>query len=289
MKLFKTYTLLSLLWLNPLQETLGQSHVEVTKFETTYLPSQELPGGLYHTQFDVLLPIVVDQSSVIITGFNIDNLFTTQTTHTQATATALKLGVVVTHSEKLKGTYVALPKKTWGSHYSKNRELQLGSLLLWKLSLDSGVKIKSGLYSNNEQFGWFMVPLLGFELRKGRYEINATLPMMANASYDLGSQFQIGANFTANRSTFAMSDKTKSYLEKNLKHIGVFVQKDLGNFRFFTNASIGLNNRVEIYPSDQKTQIVVSPITSNDKRQPQSVHTFQPYSFKCGVKYRIAV
>ena len=147
----------------------GQNHVDLARFHYSNTPQNNFDsiGGSTNVEdfgLDVTLPIQLNDSNAILTGFNIDQVktqFHPMDNFRTVSTVNIKLGYNKKHGEKWSGTYMFLPKIASDFKNITSKDFQFGALILMKYSKKENVKYNVGAYYNSELFGPLVVPLIG--------------------------------------------------------------------------------------------------------------------------------
>lgn len=262
--------------------TAGQSYLDLFQFQYKSTPIngyEEAPGGSRVDEFllDATVPIKLNDRFALITGFIGESLGSqvepNDTNVTQVYATTLKLGVNVQYNDRLSMQYILLPKIASDFIKLGRSDFQLGAVALAKLKKSEDFIWKFGLYYNQELFGPFFVPLLGFYYHRpdSPWEFNLTLPLLAEANYSFSNKIQTGVRFNAFVRTYNLNKEfyteNGEYLQKTSNEIQAFC-------RFFPTKSLvieggvgfTIGRRFDIYDDQYKMKWGLSAFTFGDDR-----------------------
>ena len=203
----------------------GQNYVDLARFHYSNTPQNEFDsiGGNTNIEdlgVDITLPIKLNDSNVILTGLNLDQIKTKihPLGNFQTISTInLKIGYNKKYSKKWSGTYMLLPKLSSDFKKISSKDFQLGALILMKYNKKENLKYNLGVYYNNELFGPFLVPLLGlyFKSQNDKFEANLTLPIWADMNYKLNSWLKVGTNFSAFVRSYHLSENSVYVVKKS--------------------------------------------------------------------------
>ncbi|NQV52495.1 MAG: hypothetical protein HQ500_04895 [Flavobacteriales bacterium] len=230
----------------------AQQYVDLIKVQHAHQlknASGVFPGQSEYsaTSLDFLLPVVISDKAVILTGIILEQTTLSKKQDVCSTiyGTSLKLGVNIKHSDKFIATYLLLPKISSNFKNTNKDHLQIGGVFLGKYILSPTFNVSFGVYGNREFFGPFIVPFAGFYLKKGDWELKATIPINAEVSRSfMEERMAVGLRFDGISRSYFLGD-TDSYIEKANNEVGLFGQYKFGNIitRLTMGHSIGRSLR----------------------------------------------
>ena len=214
----------------------AQNYVDLARFHYSNTPQNNFDsiGGATQVEdfgLDVTLPIQLNDSNAILTGFTLDQI-TTQyhplEPYKTVSSINLKVGFNKKHSSKWSGTYLLLPKLASDFKNITKKDFQFGALALMKYHKKENLNYSAGLYYNSELFGPFIVPLLGlyYKSKNEKFEANLTLPIWADVNYQLNKFMKVGANFAAFVRSYHLGEDAK-YLVKKSNDVFGYLQFNL--------------------------------------------------------------
>ena len=271
--------------------TFGQDYVDLARFHYSNTPQNNFDsiGGNTNVEdfgLDVTLPIQLNDSNAILTGFNLDQV-TTQLhpldNYRTVSTVNLKFGFNRKHSSKWSGTYMLLPKISSDFKSLGNKDFQFGALALMKYHKKENLKYNVGLYYNGELFGPFVVPLLGlyYKSENGKFEANLTLPIWADVNYKLNNFMKVGANFAAFVRSYHLS-KEKAYVVKKSNDIFGYLQFNLTKSVLLqTKAGYTIGRSYKVYNDGDQADFGFSAFRFGDER------TVLNPTFKDGLVFKI--
>ena len=110
----------------------------------------------------------------------------------------LQLGYQKKFGDSANVLFMLLPKIASDLEEPDNQHFQYGGLLLFNRVKNENFEWKYGLYVNTEYFGFFMVPLIGFDWKvTERLRLFGTLPAAMTGEYYFGSHYRSGLKFVA--------------------------------------------------------------------------------------------
>jgi hypothetical protein len=254
----------------------GQDYVDLARFHYSNTPENNfdsLGGGTRVEDFglDVTLPIQLNDSNVILTGFALDQI-TTQLhpldRYRTISSATLKVGFNKKHSSKWSGTYLLLPKLASDFKNIGAKDFQFGALALMKYHKKENLNYNIGLYYNGERFGPFVVPLLGlyYKSENGKFEVNLTLPIWADVNYKLNKFMKVGASFAAFVRSYQLSEDSK-YVVKKSNDIFGYLQFNLTkSILLQTKTGYTIGRSYKVYAADDTADFGFSAFRFGDDR-----------------------
>ncbi len=277
---------------------LGQQYVDLVKIGYHNTPINQfdtLTNGtrIQESNLDFLLPVVLDSNYTLLVGGFAEKLSSktdpTRNNLTEVYSTLLKLGVQIKISKNWKSTWVALPKYASDFKGKINaRDFQLGGLVQFKRTLSRRKNFSFGLYANDELFGPFFVPLLGFYYTNPsqRLEINTNLPLFFDLNYQSLRWLKTGLRFNAMVRSYNLHNPVYQpngeYLNKSTNELSTYLSFSLTHsvlLETLVGYSIGRNYRIY----DIKDQITwgLSAFRFGDTRNQLN------YDFKDGLVFNV--
>ena len=247
---------------------IGYSYTFDAKFEGTD-ESTDVKGF----EAGLTFPIVLNENYALITGGD----FSTHTLqlapgfqNTTLNSTLLKIGLATTHSEKWSSTVVFLPKMASDYKNITSNDFYYGGYLLAKLKKRENLTYRFGAYGSTEAFGFFATPILGvyYKSPNNRFEIDASLPIVADVNYDLGvvtigfDYFGIGRSFNISQDEFS-----QYYVEQSPIEFASYVQYGLLKNSILLRAKVGYtSNKHEVYEQGDQLDFRLSAFSFGDDR-----------------------
>lgn len=222
---------------------------------------------------DFTYPIILNKKNAIITGVDFRSNFLQlfpETEQTNLYSTTLKLGLSTSHSDVWSSTFVLLPKIA--SNYKKisGNDFYLGGFTLLKYKKNENLKYKIGLYASTEAFGLFTTPIIGvyYLSTNQRFEIDASLPISADANYSFGIA-TLGINYYAAARSFNVNEEnsTPIYVEQSPIEFSSYVQFNALQKRVLLCAKVGYtSNNYEVYANNDDLGFRLSAFSFGDNR-----------------------
>lgn len=211
--------------------------------------SQSFPAGYednkgkinlksYHLDFKI--PLVLNKNNVLLLGLSSTkytfDLEQPKYRTINVYRELLQIGHIKKWNEKLKTTFVILPRFNSDANSLDKQNFQFGGLALFSFQLKNNFILKTGLYYNDELYGDFFVPLLGLDWNiSEKLQFFGTLPISANISYYLNKKLTTGLFFRTPSNSFAIENNNqKEYLTLESNEIFTFLD-------FYITKNIVLN------------------------------------------------
>jgi hypothetical protein len=181
----------------------------------------------------------------------------------------LQLGYNKKLGDKWQALLVALPKLSSDFKDISSEDFQYGGILLFTYTKNIKLKYKVGMYYNQEFWGPFIVPLLGFDWQPNdRWDIFGSLPISATASYHLTEKFNTGLYFQAPTSSYRLSENDRSaYLARATNELYWFNEYYITkNIVLQEKVTYSLGRSFRIYGRDDKVDAKISAFAIGDDR-----------------------
>lgn len=272
----------------------AQNYVDLVKINYAATPfnSYDSLNGiktqLQEFSTDITLPIVLDSTKTLLTGVLFEQISLVNQPSSQNTFYTInpKIGLNYKHSEKITGTYLFLPKIASDLQEGLNQKhFQFGGIALYNIKKSSNFKYRFGAYYNQELFGPFVVPLLGFyyQSKNKKLEANFTLPVSADLNYQLIKNIKAGLNFNAIVKSFYASDFNNNYITKTTNELFAYLQINFPSYRVLIEPQIGysVGRSFRIYDTDDKLDFKLSAFKFGTDQKPLN------YDFKDGLIFKI--
>lgn len=216
-----------------------QDYIDLVKVHYANTPVNQFDSATKDTRIqeyglDATLPIKLKNGNAIITGLYFEQISTNvspdNSNLTNVFTINPKLGMNINHNDKWTGSYILLPKISSDLKGFSNKDFQLGAVVLMKYHKTEYTKYKFGMYYNNELFGPFFVPILGFYHLSSnkKWEINASLPISADVNLAWNKKWRTGINFFAFVRSFSLNQpyqgNPNNYLVKSTNEIFTYMQ-----------------------------------------------------------------
>lgn len=182
-------------------------------FASSYKSDASLKNQIHQYALNVFLPKEFKKGNVFLFRIN-SELLQSSVTNLDESATLSSVSMPIgfqfaSKSKKWKTVVMAIPKIA--SNFESaitSKDFQLGGLFLENYSLNPNLKLKAGLYYNNEAFGHFFVPLLGVDWKASeRMHLYGILPTNYKIEYNvIKNKWYTGLDFKSLTRSFHISE-----------------------------------------------------------------------------------
>lgn len=286
-----------LLWATPV---LSQSYIDLARLSYAITPNNDFDNGEEGTPINewnlqIDLPLVLTEKSVLIAGFLGNSLNVgldpSLPDGSQLYSLGMRLGINQVHSETWSATYLLIPK--FSSDFSEGFSdgFQLGVAALFTKTRSKRLKYTFGLFTNTEEYGQLVVPLLGgyYLSQDSRFEATLLLPSVADINYSIGPKIKIGMNFDGLGATYVLHDPnySRAYVTKGSNEL-------FGYLRFPLTSSVLLNVKTgysifrsyKVFDREDKVDISLASVYIGDNRTVLNTGFKDNFIFKFDLIYR---
>jgi|TARA_R100000479_G_scaffold28896_1_gene11212 hypothetical protein len=218
-------------------------------------------------------PVVLNDNHAFITGadFSTNNLqLFPKAERTSLYSTNIKLGLASTYSERWSSTVVLLPKIASDYNNISSDDFYLGGFALLKLQKKENLIYRFGFYGSQEAFGFFTTPIIGWyylSLNK-KFEMDMSLPISADVSYDLGKTtigmdyFGIGRSFNIKK-----ENQPDTYVDLSSLEFAAYWQFNFLEKSVLLRTKLGYSsNNYEVYADGETIDLGLSAFSFGDDR-----------------------
>ncbi|MEZ4721547.1 MAG: DUF6268 family outer membrane beta-barrel protein [Flavobacteriales bacterium] len=272
----------------------AQNYLDVIKLDhteglTQYSDSAHEPTAFNESTADITLPIVISEKTAIVTGTWLEH------SHFQIAdqnprdlySTLLKIGLNHKIDSHWSATLVLLPKLSSDLKVVDKNQFQLGALALMKYEVNPSLSYKFGAYINNDLYGPMLVPIVGLYFNKGPWEVNAALPITADASYGITKSVRVGAKFLGTNKSVRLNDGSDTYIHRINNELSTYLSYRLGNIVVLAHGGYSAGRSFDSYQNGDKMNLAVSALRIGDKRQATSGSFGDGAFVKLALHYRI--
>jgi hypothetical protein len=277
----------------------AQNYVDLVKtnYSSTPFNSYDSLKGiktqLQEFSTDITLPVVLDSTKTLLTGILFEQINLVNEPSSQSTFYTInpKIGLNYKHSEKVTGTYVFLPKIASDLQNGLNQKhFQFGGIALYNIKKSELFKYRFGAYFNQELFGPFVVPLLGFyyQSKNKKLEANFILPISADLNYGLTKNIKTGVAFNAIVKSFFTAEFNNNYITKTTNELFGYFQFNFPSYRILIEPQLGYSvaRSFRIYQADDKLDFKLSAFSFGSKQTPLNYDFNDGLIFKIRLVYR---
>ncbi len=246
----------------------------------------------FYLQFD--LPTVLNENTALITGFiaNITKigLAPDQNKKTGLNTFNFRLGLNIKHSESWNGTYLVFPRISTDFSHGLHRGAQIGFAALLNHVKSSHLKYTFGLYTNSEEYGQSVVPLVGgYYLSPDEiWEVTALLPAMLDVNYKISSKVSSGINFDGMGNTYTIDTEEfeNAYVTRGSSQLYAYTQFELSP-SLFLRTKVGYELRgTKVFAKDDKVDLSFASIYIGDDRTVLNIEQRNNFLFKLELFFR---
>jgi hypothetical protein len=287
------YFIFSLTWVN------AQNYVDLLKINYSSTPFnqydslKDIKTQLQEFSVDITLPVVLDSTKTLLTGILFEQINLVNQPSSQSSYYTInpKIGLNITHSEKITGTYLFLPKIASDLQKEMNQKhFQFGGIALYNIKKSSNFRYRFGAYFNQELFGPFVVPLIGFyyQSKNKKLEANFTLPVNADLNYEVAKNLKTGLAFNAIVKSFFAADFNNNYITKTTNELFGYVQFNLPSYHILIEPQVGYSvaRSFRIYDANDKLDFKISAFNFGSKQSPLNFDFNDGLIFKIRLVYR---
>ena len=256
----------------------AQNYVDLVRIgygETFSTEFDGVSGSTTVSSLDIFttVPVPLSESQIFLTGIDLTrNRLQLQpdAAFSNLYSTTLKLGLASTFSEKWSSTVILLPKIA--SNYSSitSDDFFIGGFALAKLKKRESLIYRFGFYGSTEPFGFFATPIFGWYYLSdnGRFEMDVSLPIAADISYQLGvptiglDYFGIGRGYNIRQ-----DGQPNTYAQQGALEFAGYVQVGILKNSVLLRAKAGYtSNDFELYAENDTYSLGLSAFRFGDDR-----------------------
>ena len=292
-------TYLAVLFLVVSLNSSAQDYLDLARLSYLITPNTQFDNGSKGTKIDDFffqmdLPIVLNKKTAFITSFT-TNITKMDLAPDQIDKTVLytfnsRLGFNIKHSETWNGTYLVIPKISTDFSHGFHRGGQVGFVAILSHVKSSHLKYTFGLYTNNEEYGQLIVPLLGgYYLSENElWEVTALVPSMLDVNYKISSKVSTGINFDGIGTSYAIDTEEfpDAYVTRGSSQIYAYTQFELVP-ALFLRTKVGYELRgTKVFAKDDKVDFSLASIYFGDNRTVLNVEQRNNLLFKLELFFR---
>jgi len=247
-----------------------------------------------HFAASLAVPIPVSDKVAIITGMDYEHVSLTLSPETNSTTIhnlVLKAGLNIQHTDVLSGTYILLPKRASDLKNATSDDYQFGGVFYFKYQKKENLSYKFGLYGTTEAFGFFLSPVIGFYYTSPnkKWEVNVSMPVLADANYQVNDNLKVGADFKAAIRGYNLTSATfqNAYVHRINQHFALYGQLGLMDNKIQVQGRIGYGfNNYAVFENGDLVDLGL-PLSNvgDDRRQLSPDLSASPF-FELNVIYR---
>ncbi len=290
----------ALLLCGPGLPALAQDYVDLFRIDYSISKDNAFDSGTGSSDVsewvaDLTLPVVLDDRNTLLTGFLFERVsLTPYAGHGDVSLHTLnvRMGLNRTFSDVLSATFLVLPKLSSDMKEVGSHDVQIGGLALFKVSRSPHFNLRFGAYTNTDLFGPFLVPIIGAYYTRNRFETTLSLPLAADANYQLNDSFRVGMRFNGFIKSFNLNEAGNGlpqYITKANNEIGAYLQWTRGNVHVFGLVGRSIGRSYRAYETDDKLDFAISILKLGDDRRQLNTDFEDGFVFKTSLLYRLNI
>jgi hypothetical protein len=187
---------------------------------------------------------------------------------------------------------MVIPKFASDFNDSFKRGFQMAFLGLLTRTKSDNLNYSLGLYTNTEEYGLQIVPLLGayYLSKDNRLEINMLLPVLADIQYGLGEKTRLGMNFDGLGTSYALNSPgfSNTYINKSSNELFTYLQYAIQpSLLLRLKVGYAFFRAFKVYDEDDKISFSLSSIYFGDDRTVLNSGIQDGLIFKVSLLYRL--
>ena len=184
-----------------------------------------------------------------------------------------------------------MPKLVGNPSKTNTKVTQLGFAFLANKLLSKTSNISYGFLYNNQLFGPFIVPLIGYHTKVNDIELNILLPQNIDINYRLNPILLFGLKFNGKMNSYALESNTldlnqNTYLSANENQLGTYLDYDFKNFHFSIFGGYSFMSSYKIYSDLDRTDLSLFLLKFGDNRNQLNNNLKNGFVVKSSVYYR---
>ena len=165
-----------------------------------------------------------------------------------------------------------------------------------KYTKRDNLQYRIGMYYNSELFGPFCVPLFGlyYLSPSKKFEVNLTLPFLADMNYKLHDRLNIGVNFFGQVRSYHLTDissdtgNTGGYVVKTTNDLYGYLKFNLSKgLSLQTRVGYSLGRSYRVYDENDKITFGSVLIQVGDNRQQLNTDFSNGFVYQLTLQYRL--
>lgn len=277
----------------------GQTYFEVFNLNYNYSPNNKYKNS--DSKLDITdmnanfkVPVVLKNGDAFILGLSGNRLDLDNSNDSLQdmvlSAANLQIGFNKSLGKKWQVLGVVIPKVSSDFKDISSEDLQCGGLLLFTYIKNEKLKYKVGVYYNQEYWGPFIVPILGFDWQPNdKWDIFGSIPISATVSYHLTKKINTGFYFQAPTSSYRLSEKDNSmYLARTTNELYWFNEFYITkNIVFQEKLSYSVGRSFRLYDKDDLLDAKISAFNIGDNRIQRNTDVNNGLVFDVKIMYRV--
>jgi len=292
------YKILSILcYVIIVPNTFAQNYIDLFELESFYsnrvLENSDDQIKLNSYNINTIVPLFNGNTSSIALSLNYDNLETENESdkYFKVFSFATNLVFSKSHNEFLTVRYILMPKLLGNPSKTNTKVTQLGFAALANKLLNETANISYGFLYNNQLFGPFIVPLIGYYTKVNDIEVNILLPQNMDVNYKVNPNIFIGLKFNGKMNSYALESNAfglnqNTYLSANENQLGTYLDYNYKNFHFSIFGGYSFMSSYKIYSDLDRTNLSLFMLKFGDNRYQLNDDLKNGFVIKSSVYYR---
>ena len=296
-KIIKYKVLFILCYVIIVPNTFAQNYIDLFELESFYsnrvLENSDDQIKLNSYNINAIVPLFNGNTSSIALSLNYDNLETENESdkYFKVFSFATNLVFSKSHNEFLTVRYILMPKLLGNPSKTNTKVTQLGFAALANKLLNETANISYGFLYNNQLFGPFIVPLIGYYTKVNDIEVNILLPQNMDVNYKVNPNIFIGLKFNGKMNSYALESNAFSlnqntYLSANENQLGTYLDYNYKNFHFSIFGGYSFMSSYKIYSDLDRTNLSLFMLKFGDNRYQLNDDLKNGFVIKSSVYYR---
>ena len=296
-KIIKYKVLSILCYVIIVPNTFAQNYIDLFELESFYsnrvLENSDDQIKLNSYNINAIVPLFNGSTSSIALSLNYDNLETENESdkYFKVFSFATNLVFSKSHNEFLTVRYILMPKLLGNPSKTNTKVTQLGFAALANKLLNETANISYGFLYNNQLFGPFIVPLIGYYTKVNDIEVNILLPQNMDVNYKVNPNIFIGLKFNGKMNSYALESNAfglnqNTYLSANENQLGTYLDYNYKNFHFSIFGGYSFMSSYKIYSDLDRTDLSLFMLKFGDNRYQLNDDLKNGFVIKSSVYYR---
>lgn len=296
-KIIKYKVLFILCYVIIVPNTFAQNYIDLFELESFYsnrvLENSDDQIKLNSYNINAIVPLFNGNTSSIALSLNYDNLETENESdkYFKVFSFATNLVFLKSHNEFLTVRYILMPKLLGNPSKTNTKVTQLGFAALANKLLNETANISYGFLYNNQLFGPFIVPLIGYYTKVNDIEVNILLPQNMDVNYKVNPNIFIGLKFNGKMNSYALESNAfglnqNTYLSANENQLGTYLDYNYKNFHFSIFGGYSFMSSYKIYSDLDRTNLSLFMLKFGDNRYQLNDDLKNGFVIKSSVYYR---
>lgn len=278
----------------------AQDYIDIASVSYMTTPAATYEDGssgsaINEWNIDLDFPIVLNEKTALLTGFSANQLQIrlnpTSIDRTSLNAISMRLGMHHTYSEKWDATYMIIPKIASDFTNGFSTGYQWAALALFSKTKSPRVKYTYGLYTNTEEYGLMIVPILGgyFKSADHLWEAKVLLPIKVDVNYMLRPSLRTGLVFDGLGTSYSLqnAEYADHYVNRASNELYGYLQHKVTP-SIYLRAKVGYSflRAYKVYDSDDTISFSTASIFFGDNRTVLNTDVTDGFQFKAELVYR---